>query len=318
MHDALGSPRVVTNSFGEVKSRRDFLAFGEELYAGLASRAANQKYSSSTDDVRKKFATYQRDSETGLDFAQSRYYSAMQGRFTSPDEFKGGPDELFDFEEDAADNPTFYADLSNPQSLNKYQYGYNNPYKFNDPSGHCPPCLAWAVFEVVSAAADVVVAVQTVRDPNASRAEKIGTVLGAAASITLPGGGYGIGAKVVVKALRREATETVVKKTAPATQSIKGVSNSATPARLNAKQRRQWDRTREAERKKAASTTNSKDYNQEGRRKIQSGEDASDQAEGLRAAQKKKRIDSTKKSDDRELIKQREDYLKKKKQNDQN
>ncbi|MEP7147802.1 MAG: HNH endonuclease [Acidobacteriota bacterium] len=151
-----------------------------------------------------------------MDFAQSLYYSPMHGRFTSPDEFKGGPDELFDFEEDAADNPTFYADLSNPQSLNKYQYGYNNPYKYNDPSGHCPPCLAWAVFEVVSAAADVVVAVQTVRDPNASRAEKIGTVLGAAASITLPGGGYGIGAKVVIKALRREATETVVKKTAPA------------------------------------------------------------------------------------------------------
>lgn len=62
----------------------------------------------------------------------------MHGRFTSPDEFKGGPDELFDFEEDAYDNPTFYADLTNPQSLNKYQYGYNNPYKYNDPDGHCP------------------------------------------------------------------------------------------------------------------------------------------------------------------------------------
>lgn len=64
----------------------------------------------------------------------------MHGRFTSPDEFKGGPDELFDFEEDASDNPTFYADLTNPQSLNKYQYSYNNPYKYNVPSGHCPTC----------------------------------------------------------------------------------------------------------------------------------------------------------------------------------
>jgi RHS repeat-associated protein len=137
--DALGSVRVTTNSFGEVKARRDFLPFGEELYAGLAGRNANQKYSASADDTRKKFATYQRDVETGLDFAQSRYYSPMHGRFTSPDEFKGGPDELFDFEEDASDNPTFYADLTNPQSLNKYQYGYNNPYKYNDPSGHCPP-----------------------------------------------------------------------------------------------------------------------------------------------------------------------------------
>lgn len=140
--DALGSPRLITNSFAEVKARRDFLPFGEELYAGLASRGANQKYSSPSDDVRKKFATYQRDIETGLDFAQSRYYSPMHGRFTSPDEFKGGPDELFDFEELAGDNPTFYADLRNPQSLNKYQYGYNNPYRFNDPTGHCPPLPA--------------------------------------------------------------------------------------------------------------------------------------------------------------------------------
>ena len=137
--DALGSVRVTTNSFGEVKARRDFLPFGEELYAGLAGRNANRKYSANTDDTRKKFATYQRDAETGLDFAQSRYYSPTQGRFTSPDEFKGGPDELFDFEDHASDNPTFYADLENPQSLNKYQYVYNNPYKYSDPTGHCPP-----------------------------------------------------------------------------------------------------------------------------------------------------------------------------------
>lgn len=119
--DALGSPRVITNSFGEIKARRDFLPFGEELYAGIGSRTTNQKYSSNSDDTRQKFTGYQRDAETNLDFAQSRYYSPMQGRFTSPDEFKGGPDELFDFEEDASTNPTFYADLTNPQSLNKYQ-----------------------------------------------------------------------------------------------------------------------------------------------------------------------------------------------------
>ncbi|HSK73223.1 MAG TPA: RHS repeat-associated core domain-containing protein [Pyrinomonadaceae bacterium] len=140
--DALGSVRVVSNSFGEIKARRDFLPFGEEIEANIGSRTTSQKYSAIGDDTRKKFATYQRDEETGLDFAQSRYYSPMQGRFTSPDEFKGGPDELFDFEEDASNNPTFYADLTNPQSLNKYQYTYNNPYKYTDEDGHCPvgPC----------------------------------------------------------------------------------------------------------------------------------------------------------------------------------
>jgi RHS repeat-associated protein len=114
------------------------LPFGEELYSGIGTRNTSQKYSANGDDTRKKFATYQRDAETNLDFAQSRYYSPMQGRFTSPDEFKGGPDELFDFESTASNNPTFYADLGNPQSLNKYQYAYGNPCKYRDPSGHAP------------------------------------------------------------------------------------------------------------------------------------------------------------------------------------
>ncbi len=58
------------------------------------------------------------------------------GRFTSPDEFTGGPDELFDFSADASDNPTFYGDLTNPQSLNKYLYCYNSPLIYIDPDGH--------------------------------------------------------------------------------------------------------------------------------------------------------------------------------------
>jgi hypothetical protein len=40
------------------------------------------------------------------------------------------------FAEVAAHNPTFYAELAEPQSLNKYSYGLNNPLKFVDPDGH--------------------------------------------------------------------------------------------------------------------------------------------------------------------------------------
>jgi hypothetical protein len=35
-----------------------------------------------------------------------------------------------------------YADPDNPQSLNKYQYTYNNPLKYTDPTGHCVGILA--------------------------------------------------------------------------------------------------------------------------------------------------------------------------------
>jgi RHS repeat-associated protein len=139
--DHLGTPRMVADRTGGLAGvrRHDYLPFGEELSAGTGGRTTVHGYKQ-PNTLRERWATYERDDETGLDYAQARYYSSALGRFTSPDEFSGGPDELFDFVDDAADNPTFYADLTNPQSLNKYQYTYNNPLNMVDPDGHCPDC----------------------------------------------------------------------------------------------------------------------------------------------------------------------------------
>jgi RHS repeat-associated protein len=126
--DTLGTPRVITDQSGQVKARHDYLPFGEELFAGVGGRTSSQGYVS--DNTRQRYTSKERDAETNLDYFLARYYSSAQGRFTSPDEFTGGPDELFDFADNAADNPTFYADLTNPQSLNKYHYSYNNPLRY--------------------------------------------------------------------------------------------------------------------------------------------------------------------------------------------
>ncbi|MFN0141276.1 MAG: RHS repeat-associated core domain-containing protein [Pyrinomonadaceae bacterium] len=88
-------------------SRRDFRPYGEEI--------ARTNYGS--DSVREKFATYERDDETGLDFAQARMFSSPHGRMTSPDPWAGT--RVF------------------PQTLNRYAYVMNNPLRFADPSGLC-------------------------------------------------------------------------------------------------------------------------------------------------------------------------------------
>ena len=104
-NDHLGSPRVTTDATGQVLSRRDFMPFGEEI--------PRSNYGS--DSTRQKFTGYERDTETGLDFAQARYNSSNLGRFSSPDPMGGGRIQ--------------------PQSLNRYSYVLNNPLNLVDPTG---------------------------------------------------------------------------------------------------------------------------------------------------------------------------------------
>ncbi len=67
-----------------------------------------------------KFTGYERDPETGLDYAFARYYSSRLGRFLSTDPLGGG--------------------IGNLQSHNAYAYTVNNPTNLIDPIGlsGCP------------------------------------------------------------------------------------------------------------------------------------------------------------------------------------
>jgi hypothetical protein len=50
--------------------------------------------------------------------------------------------DLFEVD-DPASQALPYADITNPQSLNKYSYTYNNPLRYVDPDGHDPSDLIY-------------------------------------------------------------------------------------------------------------------------------------------------------------------------------
>jgi RHS repeat-associated protein len=116
--DPLGSPRVITDKSGNVISRRDFMPFGEELNANIATnRLDTQKYNGGEDNVRKRFTGYEKDQETGLDFAEARYYNNRFGRFTAVDPLLAS------------------GKSNNPQTFNRYTYTMNQPTTMTDKSG---------------------------------------------------------------------------------------------------------------------------------------------------------------------------------------
>lgn len=114
--DHLGSPRIVTNQSGQVISRHDYRGFGEEVSGAEANRSTTTGYGTA-DGIRMQFTGHERDTESGLDYAQARYYNSKHGRFTSVDPL------------------TASATIRNPQTFNRYSYVTNSPYKFVDPLG---------------------------------------------------------------------------------------------------------------------------------------------------------------------------------------
>jgi RHS repeat-associated protein len=111
--DHLGSTRIMTQANGTVCFDAEYFPYGQELDHTNTCNTINTTY---------KFTGYERDGETGLDYAFARYYNDRLGRFMSGDPLGGG--------------------TGDPQSLNRYAYVSNNPVNLIDPSGMDGLCAA--------------------------------------------------------------------------------------------------------------------------------------------------------------------------------
>lgn len=96
------SPRGTTDSAGTALGQQAQYPFGDDWYANNTT-------------TKFKFTSYERDTESGNDYALARYDISRLGRFSSPDPLAGS--------------------LINPQSLNRYAYVLNNPLNLVDPTG---------------------------------------------------------------------------------------------------------------------------------------------------------------------------------------
>ncbi len=117
--DRAGTNKGVPNGYGSVTSYTHYYPYGEEI-------------SGATPNDHEKFATYTRDSYTGIDYADQRYYTSTFGRFNTADSYMAG------------------GGLGDPGSWNRYSYVLGDPVNHFDPRGAdcslvdgqspCDPC----------------------------------------------------------------------------------------------------------------------------------------------------------------------------------
>jgi RHS repeat-associated protein len=104
--DRAANTRAITGATGIVCYDADFYPFGVELAF------------TSTCNPTFKFAGYERDSESGLDYSGMRFYNSRIGRFMTPDPVN--------------------ASGETPQALNRYSYAFNDPVNVSDSRGRYP------------------------------------------------------------------------------------------------------------------------------------------------------------------------------------
>ena len=113
--DHLGSDSVQTNQTGTSVESTQYDPWGEVLAGGTKNKF--------------QYTGQEKDSETGLNYYNARYYDPHTRHFTQAD--------------------GLVQDIYDPQLLNRYAYVRNNPIKYSDPSGNfvflAVPLTMWVV-----------------------------------------------------------------------------------------------------------------------------------------------------------------------------
>ena len=130
--DPAGTPLAMSDTSGNVVWRAEYFPFGEETV------------NVSTVQNNKMFVGKEKDSESGLYYFGARYKDAVAGRFGSPDPVGAV---------DPHSGQINQIVLHDPQRLNSYAYGLNNPYRYIDSDGRFVFALPlfWAAVEFSAA-----------------------------------------------------------------------------------------------------------------------------------------------------------------------
>jgi len=117
------SIRMTLDASGNVVGRQGHLPFGEDF----AESGSQEKH---------HFTTYERDTESGGDYALGREFASITGRFTQTDPSSA-----------VGTNPLVMGGFGDPQSLNKYNYSRNDAVNVRDTTG-ANYCIGYDAYSI--------------------------------------------------------------------------------------------------------------------------------------------------------------------------
>jgi RHS repeat-associated protein len=122
--DLLGNVIATTDSLGQVVYAESYQPYGGRLVNDPAAQVAQ------ANGNRLWFHGKAQDEATGLQYFGARYYDPEIGRFMGVDAAGFAEDNL--------------------HSFNRYAYGNNNPYRYQDPDGNSPIDIAFLALDLAS------------------------------------------------------------------------------------------------------------------------------------------------------------------------